>query len=185
MTGDIKKDIEIVGNIEPFIPFCQLENVWSDPPNWGSKYNPKEKLFDLGFGDMFSDYENTIVEMNNDIDPLHNFCTLFKPSITDKGICYTFNGIPSRDLLVESEFMDAYGEVFALPSEAYNDEKFVGNGPGILNGLRLILDAHTLDAKYKIFPKNDNTFRLSFQHPKDFPLPLMEGITVAGGYKTR
>jgi hypothetical protein len=30
----------------------------------------------------------------------------------------------------------------------------------------------------------DNTFKISLQHPADFPLPLMEGITVKAGFKT-
>ncbi len=175
---ELKKDIDenfyMYGNNQPFIPYCQLANVWSNVPRWGS-------LFERLHYDIF---KQTYVASTNNLNPFHQFCTLFRPSLTDKGICYTFNGIDSREMMVNNKYMDAFSEVFGLPSRAYPKDKFVGSGLGIRNGLRLVLDAHTLSGRYKVVPKFDRTFQMSLQHPNDFPLPLLEGIQIKAGYKT-
>ncbi len=155
-----EKRINSLSTQEPFIPFCLLGNKWSDPPKWGSK-----KIFS--------------------VQGMDQFCTLFRPSLTDQGVCYTYNGVKSQDLLQPSGFMDAFNRIYGLPDKAYPKEYFKANGIGIHNGLRLILDAHTLTGQYKYKPNKDNTFRLTFNHPTSFPLPIIEGIEITGGYHTR
>ena len=56
-------------------------------------------------------------------------------------------------------------------------------GPGYTNGMKVILDANSLKPRYKHSRTYKNTFKLSIQHPNDFPLPLLEGIELEGGYK--
>ena len=149
-------------NLAPFIPFCKLANLWSDPPAWGSN----RYLLDGGH-------------------PFSQFCTLFRPSLTDNGICYTFNGVPARHLLKPSKFLDAYETVFGLPDQAYPKEAFVSHGIGVKNGLEFILDAHTLTNLYKYLPNKDNNFLISLQNPLSFPLPLVQGITIPAGFITK
>jgi hypothetical protein len=112
------------------------------------------------------------------------FCTLFRPTLTDQGVCYTFNGIPSQSIIKPSEYMTAYEDIFGLPDKDITNH-FHGNGIGIRNGLKLILDAHILTGSYKNGGNKDNTFKISLQSPEDFPLPFIEGIEVEGGFKTR
>jgi hypothetical protein len=148
-----------VANLEPFMPFCKLANKWSDLPKWGS---------------ISGQLETTAI--------MSEFCTLFRPTLTDQGICYTFNGIQSQNIMKPSEYMTAYEDIFGLPDK---DVIFHGNGIGIHNGIKLILDAHTLTGRYKNGHNEDNTFKISLQSPVDFPLPFIEGIQVEGGFKTR
>ncbi len=159
-----KRDWGLYANLQPFIPFCQLANSWSDPPKWGSE---------------FLDYRDAYYS------GLSEFCTLFRPSLTDHGICYTYNGVKSESLFENSEYLEAYKEVFGLPEDAYSTKPFYANGIRIQNGIRLVLDAHTLTGNFKEKPRTDNTFTISLQYPTDFPLPVTEGLEIKGGFKTR
>ena len=189
LKNDIQQDFEAIRNGRPFLPFCQLANKWSEKGKWGSHYIEYDNSFQasdlLGIGfEGEVDFHKWSDIADNSL-MLHQFCTLFRPTITDKGICYSFNSVDSRSLFNDFHYMDAYGEVFGLPDKAYPKDKFVATGLGVQNGIRLVLDAHTLTNRNKIMPKIDNTFRLSIQHPQDFPLPLLEGIQIVGGFKTR
>jgi hypothetical protein len=160
IVSPIKKEF-FAANLEPFLPFCKLANKWSDLPKWGSMQKG------LDTKTVFSE-----------------FCTLFRPTLTDQGVCYTFNGIPSQSIIKPSEYMTAYEDIFGLPDKDITNH-FHGNGIGIRNGLKLILDAHILTGSYKNGGNKDNTFKISLQSPEDFPLPFIEGIEVEGGFKTR
>ncbi len=149
----------------PFLPYCMWRDTWGNPPEWGTVQSKQ-------------------------LGPLSKICTLFRPVFTDRGICYSFNGADPKILFhinKTAKYMEAFDQVYGLPSKAYrNDEKyFKANGVGISNGLRIVLDAHTLTGLYKVLPKLDNTFDISVQHPEDFPLPLIEGIKIRGGHRTR
>ncbi len=157
------QEAPVIGNMAPFIPFCMLGNQWSDPPKWGSEYT-SHLVFYQG---------------------LSLFCTLFRPSLTDQGICYTFNGVRSEDNMKGSSYMTSFKEVFGLPDNAYFKEPYIAKGVRIQNGLRLVLDAHTLTGNFKDSYKTDNSFTISLQHSSDFPLPVTEGLEVRGGFKTR
>ncbi len=156
---------QLTSVIEPLIPFCMLANRWSNPPKWGSiKWGSTE-------GFTYQSFKE--------------FCTLFRPSITDQGICYSFNqGQPPEKVFQPSSYMNAYKKVFGLPRNDVR-ETFKAKGIGLQNGIRLVLDAHTLTGNFKWLPRRDNTFKLSIQHPEDFPMPMNEGIDIKGGYATR
>ena len=49
---------------EPLIPFCKINEAWFDPPKHGAK---------------------EVLEGST------RFCTLFRPTLTDTGICSTMN----------------------------------------------------------------------------------------------
>ncbi len=152
------------GNLAPFAPFCQLGNKWSDPPEWGSK---EDRTYTYYY------------------KALNEFCTLFRPTMTDQGICYSFNGMRSETAFKGSQYISVFTEVFGLPHNAYPTKPFFAGGIRIQNGLRLILDAQTLTGIFKRKYRQDNTFTVSLQQYDDFPLPLMEGLEVKGGFKTR
>ncbi len=161
---DSNLNYQDIQNWKPFIPYFSIADKFANPPMWGVSY----ESFDL-FGT--DDY-------------LDQACNSFRPSLTDNGICYTFNGAPTEDFMKPSLYMNSYMEVFGLPRKSYWKEPMVANGVGLQNGLQLVLDAHTLTGQFAFYAKADNTFRLSLQHPHDFPLPLLEGIDIKGGYRT-
>ena len=162
LTGYPLKDrfrmgLKVASNRDPFIPFCQWLGKWSDIPNWGS-----ETAYAF----------------------IGNFCTLFSPTFTDRGLCYTFNGQGGTSLLKRNtDYMDAFEQVFGHSVLKLGTPKV--SGVGIKNGLRLVLDANVASERYKIMPKIDNTFTLDLHHPNDFPLPMMQGIQIKGGTKIR
>ncbi len=179
LQGKMLFDFDIVGNYAPFIPYCNLKNEWSNLPLWGAKFDRESDDY------YFDEAEKVLL---NDFEFLNEFCSLFRPTLTDKGLCYSFNSVDSQDLLVDSAYMDNYNKVFELPNAGtFNgrNNPYIGKGLGIQNGIRLVLDAHTLDNLYKVPRKLDTTFQISIQHPKDFPLSIIDGIEVKGGQRTR
>ncbi len=146
--------LEKVSSFSPAIPYCQLASSWS---NGHSKF----KEFD-------------------EESPFHNMCTLFQPTLTDQGICHTFNRINPSNKLQKSSYMSAFEQVFQVSSST--EASWRANGIRIKNGVRFILDAHVMDGMYKLLPNHDNTFQIAIQHPKDFPLPLTSGMKVEGGH---
>ncbi len=56
---------------EPFIPFCKINEKWSNLPMYGA-----DNVFNTG-----------------------KFCTFFRPTITDNGICYTMNSFTKVDFI--------------------------------------------------------------------------------------
>ncbi len=84
----ILERLSVTSILQPFIPYCILENKWSKPPLWGSK-----KI------------ATTLRE------EFSQFCTLFRPTLTDKGVCQTFNGVKSTTLLKPSRFVDAFTQI--------------------------------------------------------------------------
>ena len=146
----------------PFMPYCQWIDKMSNTPIWGSNGQSKEKSF-------------------------KHFCTLFRPTFTDQGICYTFNGKSDSYLMrQDTDYMKAYKEIFGLPEKDFQGpESNKASGIGIQNGLRIVLDAHTLSGRSKYLAKTDNTFQIAIHHPNDFALPLTQGFKIRGGMKTR
>ncbi len=155
--------LSMLSILEPVIPYCMLANKWSNPPRWGSK------AIDVGTYRVFGE-----------------ICTLFKPTLTDHGICHTFNADQSEDLLKPSRYIEAYKAIFGLNPDTNKMSTYKANGIGVKNGLLFIFDAHTLTSRYKKkYPNKDRTFTLTLQHPADFPLPIVEGLVLKGGFRTR
>jgi hypothetical protein len=147
-------------NLEPFIPLCKLTNLDINvKPRWGTTNEPR--IYD------------------------YNFCTLFRPTFTDQGICYAFNGQEPNLMLKPSEHSRAFDKVFGkqtMPTK--NVQPFKITGMGRSNGLLLYLDAHTLTSPYKIGKNRINDFYLTFDSYDSFPLTSNGGVHVSVGKKT-
>jgi hypothetical protein len=155
------RDFKRLMNLEPFIPLCKLTNKFiNQNPNWGTKVDP--------------------------FIYLASFCTLFRPTFTDQGICYAFNAKQSHLTLKPSSYLDAFSKVFGKLDSFGGDqfEPFNITGMGPNNGLTLYLDAHTLTGQYKIGKSQNKNFLLNFDHFNIFPLVGHGGVTVSAGQKT-
>ena len=121
---------------EPTIPFCKMNNDWTDPPNWGT-------LKDKDAGGLGL-----------------RFCTLFRPMLTDNGLCFSMNSYDqSKKLFKPSVYMNTLSKVFsasyvsehAIRNNILLDGLFYPRGIGSKNGLKLTLDAHTVTpGNYKV-----------------------------------
>jgi hypothetical protein len=153
-------DMKRLMNLEPFIPLCKLTNQFiGQNPSWGTKINPL--LYQA------------------------SFCTLFRPTFTDQGICYAFNAKQPHLTLKPSSYLDAFSKVFGRIHTFGEDfEPFNITGMGPSNGLTLYLDAHTLTGQYKIGKSQKKNFLLNFDHFNIFPLVGHGGVTVSAGQKT-
>ena len=154
-------DMKRFMNLEPFIPLCKLTNQFNNPiPSWGTKVDPFV-------------YQAS-------------FCTLFRPTFTDQGICYAFNAKQPHLTLKPSSYLDAFFKVFGKIHSFGEDqfEPFNITGMGPSNGLTLYLDAHTLTGQYKIGKSQNKNFFLNFDHFNIFPLVGHGGVTVSAGQKT-
>ena len=64
-------------------------------------------------------------------------CEGFEPTVTGKGLCFTFNGLPMKDVFKKSPVMDKWSEVFQ-PKQDVPAEHPTGYGPS--NGLNIVLN---------------------------------------------
>jgi len=114
-----------------------------------------------------------------------SFCTLFRPTFTDQGICYAFNAKQPHMILKPSSYLDAFSKVFGkVHSFGEEFEPFNITGMGPNNGLTLYLDAHNLTGQYKTGKSQKRSFLLNFDHFNIFPLISQGGVTVSAGQKT-
>ena len=147
-------------NLEPFIPLCKLTNLDTNKqPRWGTK--KEQRIYN------------------------YSFCTLFRPTFTDQGICYAFNGPEPNVMLKSSEHSKAFDKVFGKETgipKGFQPFKITGMGKS--NGLLLYLDAHTLTSPYKFGNNKINDFYLTFDNPDSFPLISNGGVHVSAGKKT-
>ena len=105
----------------PLIPFCSFNSKWDMTPY-------QTKIFGKP-------------------EPTRPYCSAFKPSFTDKGICYSWNNDKFSKLFTKSEYIEKMGDIFEYRSE---DRPIVypqANGPNY--GFKFIIDAHTFSIKYK------------------------------------
>ena len=174
----LESNIDTFGNQYPFIPYCKLNNMWSNLPKWGSKRVLKD-----------NPTNNSLIETLNKRYPhlpQSEFCTLFRPSLTDRGICYTFNSYDPTMYHKPSKYMEAFQSVFGLKSmSAFPKDKQVVEGTGIKKGLKVVLDAHVTNSQNRIMKRSSNGFLLSLQDTAGLALPVNEGLVVKGGYKYR
>ncbi len=145
---------------EPFIPLCKLAGSFLNArPRWGT--NPDTLLYKA------------------------SFCTLFRPTFTDQGICYAFNAKQPYKFIKESNYLNSFHKVFGRGhSFGQNFEPFNITGMGASNGLTLYLDAHTLTGQYKSGKSENRVFQFNFDHFDSFPLVSFGGIQVRTGQKT-
>ena len=55
-------------------------------------------------------------------------CDLFKYSLTDNGICQSFNNLRTNELFKPSEFVDAFQKTLEFESDDFSMKYFGGNG---------------------------------------------------------
>ena len=118
------------------------------------------------------------------IEPIYNFCKMFRWSLTDLGICYSANGLEdSVKSLKNSGFKDAFQKVFGMAETGRG--LYYAEGIGTKKGLRIVLDAHATTSTYrKIKTKKNNYFKVTFHEADSFPLVGLEGLKIEAGYKT-
>ena len=143
-------------NLEPYIPLCKLKKVFlSNDSKFGTAPSPFV-------------YE-------------YSFCTLFRPTFTDQGICYAFNAQKPENLFKPSEYLTAFLSVFGN-QRTFEPQKITGIGKS--NGLTLFLDAHTLTSSYKTGKHKAKDFQIGFDNFGSFSLPSNGGFQVSAGKKT-
>ena len=155
------KEMKRFFNLRPFIPLCKLTNLFShQKPKWGT--NPDSLMYDA------------------------SFCTLFRPTFTDQGICYAFNAKQPHLVMKPSPFLKAFQEVFGTSHSFGEDfEPFNITGMGPNNGLTLYLDAQKSVGQFKSNKVKNNYFQINFQNFNNFPLLSLGGINVKPGQKTK
>ena len=124
-TGTTNSDREIS---EPLIPFCAFDSEWETIP-YG-----KKSVWD---GNQYKK-----VTANSP------YCNSFRPSFTDRGICYSWNGMEPSNIFSESEYIQQTDKIFQYKGNKSNLLKYPNaNGPNY--GFRFIVDTHTFSSNYK------------------------------------
>ena len=119
--------------VEPLIPFCAFDSEWETIPYGGGR-----KWVD-GRPQLVTAYRH--------------YCKSFSPSFTDKGICYSWNGMEPSKMFSESDYMQQTNEIFQYKTNETRGRVYPkANGPD--NGFRFIIDTHTFSSSYK---KGSNT----------------------------
>ncbi len=94
----------------------------------------------------------------------------FSTSLTDLGICYTFNGLTdTTDILRDSHFKDILRRNFGTLKLDKKDILYP-DGVGPTNSYLMILDVHTTTSAYLRNKTNNNFFKLTFHEADSFPL---------------
>ncbi len=76
-------------------------------------------------------------------DTVNIDCGMFKPVVTDVGICYAFNAKDARTILTSSPFKEAFSEIYATDFDG-NHKTQMGSGPGSELALSFLLDNNAL-----------------------------------------
>jgi hypothetical protein len=141
-------------NPYPFIPLCRFQDNWN--------------------------FEELKIR---NITPDIPYCSSFRPSFTDDGICYSFNGnTDSYDILKESNFKQTISRVFGNLST--NRSLFYSSGTGTKNGFTFVLDSHSTTTKF-IRGKNGNKiFKLALHSADTLPPLALESLEIEAGYRT-
>ena len=125
----------------PLIPFCSFNSKWDMTPYQTKMYGQPE--------------------------PTTPYCSAFKPSFTDKGICYSWNNNKFSNLFGKSEYIDEMTDIFEYRSE---DRPIVypqANGPNY--GFKFIIDTHTFSNKYKTYANEMRDVDVVIHNKGDLP----------------
>ena len=60
-------------------------------------------------------------------DPFDQTCNRFSPMLTDKGICFTYNGKTSQEIFSNSTYTEDFHSVFGDNLTLKEDSKFIKN----------------------------------------------------------
>ena len=131
-TGITNSDREIS---EPLIPFCAFDSEWETIP----------------YG------RDTVWEgaQTKAVTAYSPYCNSFRPSFTDRGICYSWNSMKPSQIFSESEYIRNTDKIFQYKGNNSSVMKYPNaNGPNY--GFRFIIDTHTFSFNYK---QDSNTNR--------------------------
>jgi hypothetical protein len=105
---------------DPLIPFCAFDSTWDTVSyDWkpGRKTGPVSR------------------------------CNSFKPTLTDKGICYSWNSMKFSEIFSESEYIKQMESMFQYKTTEKPIIFPQANGPNY--GFKFIIDTHTFTSQYK------------------------------------
>ena len=131
--------------LEPLLPFCAFDSEWESIP-----YGKVSVWDDDGKTKMETSYRH--------------YCNSFRPSFTDRGICYSWNSLEPSKVFSESDYIQHTDEIFQY-TENKSSVLIHPNANGPNYGFRFIVDTHTLSSDYK---QDSNT-------NKDIEIVLHEG----------
>ena len=124
-TGTTNSDREIS---EPLIPFCAFDSEWETIP-YGAK-----SVWD----------GNHYKKVTADAP----YCNSFRPSFTDRGICYSWNSMKPSSIFSASDYIQHTDKIFQYKENKSSVMKYPNaNGPNF--GFRFIVDTHTFSSNYK------------------------------------
>ena len=86
---------------------------------------------------------------------LQEYCTAFATSITDKGICYSWNDADYSNLFANSDYTEILDGVFSYKSGRRPLVYPESSGPSF--GFRLIIDTHISSSRFKDSDSNQNS----------------------------
>ena len=124
----------------PLIPFCSFNSKWDTTP-----------------------YQNPYKEVPS--FPQH--CSVFQPSLTDKGICYSWNNEKFSKLFTNSEYIETLSDIFEYRTKERAIVHPQANGPNY--GLKFIIDAHTFSQKYKRYSNQMQDIDIVIHDKRDVP----------------
>lgn len=76
-----------------------------------------------------------------------SYCSAFAPSLTDKGICYSWNTVDYSKLFAKSEYTDQMDSIFRYKTKRRPIAYPQANGPNY--GFSFIIDTHTTTSRFK------------------------------------
>ena len=139
--GTTNSDREIS---EPLIPFCAFDSEWETIP--------------YGKTNVWEGTQSKVVTAYSP------YCNSFRPSFTDRGMCYSWNSIKPSHIFSESEYIQKTDKIFQYKGNKSSVMRYPNaNGPNY--GFRFIVDTHTFSSNYK---QDSNT-------NKDVEIVLHEG----------
>ena len=109
-------------------------------------------------------------------------CELFQPTVTDMGICPTFNAIHLWEILQPSHFLNSFNEAYKEDFASFMDTKY---GEGFGKSLNVFLTRNPIfpEPNFKKGGKPAN-FHVSITSTKEFFGMKSQSLTVKAGYKT-
>ena len=110
---------------KPLIPFCAMDSKWEE-----LKYGPDRDGF----------YKKRA------------YCSAFAPTLTDKGICYSWNNVGYSKLFAKSDYINQMDGIFKYKTKSRPIVYPLANGPRY--GFSFIVDTHTTESR---FQKETNT----------------------------
>ena len=104
---------------------------------------------------------------------------MFKPVITDNGICFAFNCDKVSNMLVKNSYMDAFHTVFE-PAEI-NNSILLNENSGKSYQLFMILDSHD----HKVYDSFGASFKIPINQASDVGIVRDNAVEAEVGFFTK